>query len=540
MRRLPAWLWLATALLPAVPARAQTEVTSAAPDHVSVTLYRSSNRSSYNPEDFDAKSPQGYALITETRTVTVPAGVAVIRFEGVAGNIMPETALITGLPYGVQEKNLDASLLSPRSLFDRALGRRVMVKRTDPATGKVVLVQATLRSGVDGAAVLQFANNEYSDLRCSGMPEMLVYDGIPQGLSARPTLSVRTVSAAPRRVTLTLSYLAGGFDWQANYVVAMAPDRRSADMFAWITLASTDVTSFPDADLQVVAGKINRAQPGDDEDEDEDSYDSEDDFGPQDGDLSLKCWSLPQYDLAMPAAPAPPPPPSPMMSADNADIVITGSKVRSQLQFVPLSVSVIATAEQLGDLKLYRFPRRVTVASNGQKQVGMLNKPSVKLAPVYRSRVNDDDADTELLLRGKNVTANGLGVPLPGGHATILATVAGRALVIGESWFDDKTIGEDVELSLGEPDDDLIEVEVEELKDHGRKTNYVLTVTNKGASPIDYEAQFGVYGSRSMRTERGKLGRKDGLPLWTVKIPAHGKVELRYTVTRARQEDNDD
>ena len=179
----------------ALPARAQTVITSAGPEKVSVTLYRDPNRETGRA--INRSYPQGYALITETRTVTIPAGPAVIRFEGVAGNILPESALVAGLPDGVEEKNLDANLLSPRSLFDHALGRRVIVRRTDPATGKISLIQATLRSSSAGAAVLQFGDG-FGDLRCSGLPEALVYDGVPDGLSAKPTLSVKTVATAAR------------------------------------------------------------------------------------------------------------------------------------------------------------------------------------------------------------------------------------------------------------------------------------------------------------------------------------------------------
>ena len=147
-------LLLLFVLAGAVPARAQTVITSAGPDKVSVTLYRDPNRGAQSA--INRSYPQGFALVTETRTVTIPAGPAVIRFEGVAGNILPESALVSGLPDGVEEKNLDANLLSPRSLFDRALGRRVLVRRTNPATGKAQLLQATLRSSANGAAVLQF------------------------------------------------------------------------------------------------------------------------------------------------------------------------------------------------------------------------------------------------------------------------------------------------------------------------------------------------------------------------------------------------
>jgi hypothetical protein len=509
---------LPVALAVALPgaARAQAVVTSAGPDKVSVTLYRDPNRGTGGA--INRYYPQGYALITETRTVTIPAGPAVIRFEGVAGNILPESALVTGLPDGVEEKNLDANLLSPRSLFDHALGRRVIVRRTNPATGKVTLVQATLRSSSAGAAVLQFGG-QYGDLRCSGLPEALVYDGVPEGLSAKPTLSVKTTARAERRVTLTLSYLAGGFDWQADYVIAMREDGRSADLFAWITLASTDVTSFADAETQVVAGKPNR-NPGSN-------------YGPRNlgsvSYLGLKCWPMPDYEFygdsdgVLPPPPPPPPPPAPVAAA--MDIVVTGNRRAAGV----MPEAKIATTEELGDLKLYRFPTRVTVASQSQKQVAMLSKPAVKLVPVYVTDIVRDSADTMLLLRGKNVTGDGLGVAMPAGKASVLAAADGKMLVVGESAIDDKAVGEVVEFPMGRPQSVSAGI-VATDRARSRKTRYVLTVTNDQPWPVTYEAKIHLFDEeRLVRSDR-KLGKKDGLPLWSATVPANGTATLTYVV----------
>ena len=38
----------------------------------------------------------------------------------------------------------------------------------------------------------------------------------------------------------------------------MRPDGRSLDLFAWVTLANGDETSFVRADTQAVAGRLNR------------------------------------------------------------------------------------------------------------------------------------------------------------------------------------------------------------------------------------------------------------------------------------------
>ncbi|MFN5245408.1 MAG: hypothetical protein ACK5B7_13435, partial [Novosphingobium sp.] len=77
-------------LLIAAPLAAQElvpVVVSAAPDKVGVTLYRDPDR---GEDPIDAENPSSLALIVETRAVTLPAGVATVRFEGVAGGIVPQ------------------------------------------------------------------------------------------------------------------------------------------------------------------------------------------------------------------------------------------------------------------------------------------------------------------------------------------------------------------------------------------------------------------------------------------------------------------
>ena len=72
----PLLIW-AAALLAAPSALAQTErpiVVSAAAQDVAVTVYRAPNRGS---GPIDPRWPRGFAFITESRRVTLPAGVAI-------------------------------------------------------------------------------------------------------------------------------------------------------------------------------------------------------------------------------------------------------------------------------------------------------------------------------------------------------------------------------------------------------------------------------------------------------------------------------
>ncbi len=497
MRRLAALaLWVAA------PAAAQEVVTSPAPEAVSVTVYRAPYR---GRGAINLNWLGGFALITETRTVHLPAGRATVRFEGVADGIVPVSAIVTGLPGGVAEKNRDARLLSPAALIDGSLGRRVTLHRTDRRSGRVREEEAVLVSGTAGGVVMRTAEG-IETLGCSGLGEGVRYPRVPNGLSAKPVLSVETVSRAPVTARVTLSYLASEFDWSASYVATVAADGRTLDLLAWMTLANGNAQGFTAALVQAVAGRLNHAGGG-----------SGRRYVPP---LRLNCYPLgtttdglrqlkaedvvvtafrrmaPMAMLAVPAPPAPPAPPPP-------------------------------PPENLGDLKLYRVPERVTVAANAQKQVALLARSRVPFEQVYRLHVipatRIGPTPTRIVLKLANKAADGLGLPLPAGGVALYARRGDRLLLTGEGAIGDKAVGETVRLTAGESTQVLVEQSVSEP---GAST---LTVSNANAAPVTVELPIGNAGD-GIEHDAGLLTKVDGVPTWTVTVPPGGRRTLSYHV----------
>lgn len=506
-------------LLAPQSAAAQPVVTSAAPDRIEVTVYRDPDR---GQQAMNLNMLNGFALVSERRRVRLPAGESVIRFEGVAGGIVPQSAIVTGFPGGIVERNRDAYLLSPRTLIERSLGRRVSLRRTSIATGAVREQEAIIRSGAAGAVVLQTGDG-IEALRCTGLGETVVYDEVPPGLSAKPTLSVRTRSNGPVEAEITLSYLASGFDWQSNYVLQLSDDGRSMDLFAWLTLASQDETSFPDADTQAVAGNLNytraRVPPA------------------EGGSLQLRCWpsattsDIPleewermeqEYASDMVAMPMAAPPPV-------ESIVVTGSRVqRGALG------GVVAVQEDLGDLKLYRIPIPVTVAANAQKQVALLVRDNVPVETVFRGRIGAGErgevAQTRRVLVTRNREQERLGVPLPSGPVAAFVQRAGAAFLIGEGRLDDRAVGEDVEIEIGESPGVRFSQEVVRAAPDGAWQDIVLTVTSDQPRAIAFEAELPL--PANTRITGARLPERDGYRLWRVTVPANGMMTLHYRLER--------
>jgi hypothetical protein len=525
---------IAIALLSSLaqPCAAQTErtertlVISPSAEAVSLSVYR-------NPDGkppIDGEWPNGYALITETRTVELPAGEIVLRFEGVADGMFPESAIVSGLPTGVREKNRDARLLSPLGLVDAYLKRTVNLRRTNRRTGLVRDMQARITAAPNGAVILE-SSEGFEALNCTGLPERMLFDQVPANLSAKPTLSVLATSTQAVKATVTLSYMAEGFDWHANYLftVQSLSDGGAArvDLLAWLTLVNGGEQSFINSQTVVVAGAPNRVA-------------RKAAVLPEGGALRLQCWpsgrtdQVPRRTQLTPDDKRAPGEPGDEETLDL--VMVTGRRVSaSEMSAAPV---MVAEQEDLGDLKLYRVPEPVTVNANGQKQVALMLKPGVKLDAYYTAAFADSDEEQPMYLtfRTDNHLKNGLGLPLPSGQAEVFEQTDIGPLWLGASSIRDFAIGEKLELYIS-PASDVRMTTVEEKRSSkesevarsaidNQESSWRLTLSNAKPNAVSAEVMIPFKLARSVKA----IKRIDGVPTWKTTIPANGEVSIQFAV----------
>jgi hypothetical protein len=497
------WPGLVRAAVPSPVPSLVPVVVSGGPDKVAVTIYRNPQRSV--DDAIDLEDLQGFAVITETRTVMLPPGPVTIRFEGVASGIVPQSALIFGAD--VREKNRDSALLSQRGLLDAFTGQRVTLRRTDAASGKVNEETALLRSSADGIVVQTARGIE--PIYCSGLNETLLFPGVPRTLSPRPVLSMTTTDQRGGLRTITLVYLSGQFDWQANYVGQFNEDATTLDLFAWLTMASNDETSFINAHAAAVAGRVNRV-------------DGAAESSAPDTAIDYNCATA----IAPPPAPAPPPvvmAAKTMMRfesiamADSSDIIVTSARK--------------AVREDLGDLKLYVIPMPVTVAARAQKQVAFLVQPRVRGRMIYRARAADFDEAIALLFRFRNDAASGLGEALPAGKVALFQAAVGQRMLVGEASIADKTVDEDVDLNFGTARNVTLEDDDSAARNGRKWQGHRLKISNANPHPINFEAEFSTADDQSYSHFSTKLAQRPGKAVWAVTVPANGTATLSYRAT---------
>ena len=495
-------------------------ILSAAPDKVAVTLYRDPDRGegAINRDD-----PTAFALIAETRTVTLPPGEVTVRFEGVAGGIVPQSAILFGT--SPRERNRDAALLSQGGLVDAFTGQHVILRRTDRATGKVTEERATIRSAADRMVIDTPRGAEA--VYCTGLNQTLIYPNAPATLSAKPVLSMTTKDQPGGKVTITLAYIATGFDWDATYVATLADDGKSMALFAWLTMASGDETSFVDATTSAVAGRVNRSEA------------TRDDTGRNARNAaawlnrSAGCWpagTTSDIETRRQIALQAPAPMSVMMEADG--FALAGNMRAEMKTRASVDAVVVAKSEELGDLKLYSIPVPVTVAARSQKQVAFLQKERVTGQLVYHAKVDGEEPEEpQMLFRFRNRKADGLGDPLPAGKAVVYQDSAYGRMVVGESSLPDKAVDEEVEMVFGEPAN--VTQESEELEGGGDKwTDHKVTIRNANPFPVRYEIDFPTGQDTRFLNLPAKLLTKPGKRVWAVTIPANGTQLLTYRTAR--------
>jgi len=523
----------AFALTAAHPTLAQT--ISEKPDAIAVTLYRNDAVPS------GVLRGRGLALITERRTIALPAGPAVISFRGVADTLVPQTAQVQGLPEPLTESNFDYSLLSPGALIAKSMGQPVRLVRTAAKTGVETSTVGVLRSGPQGVVVDE-GGGRVEALHCSGAPERLVFDRVPPGLSDKPTLSVRTNIPQAGTYALTLSYLATGFDWSADYVARLNPDGRTLSLSGWLTLKNASGTGFADASTDLVAGRV--AQTGKDQA-----------VIAQTPWIVANCWySAPWWTLLRPN------------DTRLRDVIVTGSRPLQMRMIPPPPAPMappappppppppMAKESDLGDYKLYTLPEATTVAANQTKQVRFLDQPKATYTRVYAYRLPTlfrnqtdyppQDDRTRIVLRLLNAKAQGLGKSLPSGRVAVLATHSGQQpLFAGSDRLDDTAEGAALKLTLGRSSQVRVRAKiisstvspVDNLAKRvglgPRQTVEIEAVAaNAGSEPEKVEVRQPALRDLTVLKEDQAHDLEAGEPRWTLTVPAGGEAGVHFTV----------
>jgi hypothetical protein len=406
----------------------------------------------------------------------------------IAATVNPATVHFRSLTepsrVGVLEQNYEYDLLEPDKLLRKYVGREVTLVRTryENNISREEDVKARLLSYNNGPVW------EINGEIVTGMPaDHIKFPELPGNLYSRPTLIWTLDNSGGTRHRVEVSYLATKLSWNADYVLTVARDDKSADIDGWVTVTNGSGTSFNNAALQFVAGDLNRVRQ-------QINYLSEGVMARKDG----------------PAA-------SPMAQ------------------------------ESFSDYHLYTLGRKTTINNNETKQVSMLNGTGV---PVSKRYVVDGQAFyyrnsqhpgspikdvVQVYYQFKNEERSGLGMPMPAGVVRVYqADSKGGTQFVGEDRISHTPKEEELKLKIGNAFDVTCErnqVDFEKVAANVYELEYEITLRNHKTTAITVDVNEPIGGTWKMvRSSHEWKKTAAWAASFAVPVAADGTVALKYRV----------
>jgi hypothetical protein len=163
------------------------------------------------------------------------------------------------------------------------------------------------------------------------------------------------------------------------------------------------------------------------------------------------------------------------------------------------------------------------VSAKGQKQVALLAKDKVAVEQLYAATLyNFGDGRPQPLtmrLRAQNREADGLGLALPAGMATIFETIGDRRLLVGEARIGDRAKDERVDYDIGSSPAVQYKVAVQNDPNPDYR-QWQVTLTN--ARPFDAEVEMLIPFALDPTPEGWE--RRGASWVWRVRVPANDSL----------------
>ena len=406
----------------------------------------------------------------------------------IAATVNPATVHFRSLTepgaLGVLEQNYEYDLLEPEKLLRKYVGREVTLVRTkqEGGTTKEEEVRALLLSYNNGP-VWQIGKEIVTGLHA----DSIRFPELPGNLHSRPTLIWTLQNSGALRHRVEASYLAGKLAWNADYVLTVGRDDKSADLDGWVTLTNGSGTAFNNAKLQLVAGDLNRVREQ----------------------LSKRMEAADAMSVRPAAAPM--------------------------------------AQEAFSDYHLYTLGRKTTINNNETKQVSMLTGtavPTLKRYVVngqsfyYRnahqpgSPIKDD---VQVFYQFKNEEKGGLGMPMPAGTIRVYqADSKDGVQFVGEDRIAHTPKDETINIKIGNAFDVVCErkqIDFRKISNDVYEIEYEITLRNHKGTAISVEVNEPIGGSWQMLRSSHKWTKTEAWAAqFAVPVAADGTAVLTYRV----------
>ena len=218
---------------------------------------------------------QDFAVVRELVLLNLKAGLNHVEYAGMTANAEPDSVILRD-PTGkatlqILEQNYRNDVASLGRMLDHFQGTTIQFERPNgtTVTGRIIRGQTTMQS-----------NNYGQQFPIENLQPMIELDGqirfdlpgIPlfpknadrDGVNTllKPVMSWTIRSDRQSAVDAELGYVTGGLNWKADYNIISSETNDRVDLIGWVTIANRSGKSFPEAQIALMAGDVNKEMLG--------------------------------------------------------------------------------------------------------------------------------------------------------------------------------------------------------------------------------------------------------------------------------------
>jgi hypothetical protein len=234
---------------------------------------------------------QNFAVVRDTVPLDLKAGVNNVRYADATAHVEPDSVILRD-PAGkhalqIWEQNYRNDPVTQELLLSLFEGKTIefeVFRQKDNTTVRELIPGKVIRSGyvpggvrenfyptIDpytGLPVVSLPNggSEQPIIEVNGklqfeLPGLPLFPDLGDDTVLKPTLNWLLQSDPPGKFDAEVSYITGGFTWEADYNLVSPEKGDLVDLIGWVTMNNQSGKTFHDAKIKLMAGDVNKIEP---------------------------------------------------------------------------------------------------------------------------------------------------------------------------------------------------------------------------------------------------------------------------------------
>src|SRR6202142_2462955 len=214
---------------------------------------------------------QDFAVVRDTVPLDLQSGVNNVRYADATARVEPDSVILRdpGGKHSLQiwEQNYRNDPVTQELLLSLFEGKTVdfeNLRMKDNTQTRELIAGKIIRSGYVAGGGSEQPIIEVNGKLQFTLPGTPLFPDLGDDTVLKPTLNWLLQSDKPGKFDAEVSYITGGFTWEADYNLVSPEKGNTVDLIGWVTMNNQSGKTFKDAKIKLMAGDVNKIQPQND------------------------------------------------------------------------------------------------------------------------------------------------------------------------------------------------------------------------------------------------------------------------------------